>query len=1324
MVQTVIRVLLLVPFLGACGGVPAGALQDPLPVREGLELWLDASRLAAGRPVEVWPDASGRGRDLAQPAREKRPLSVRVDGRPVVRFDGRAQHLARTGGEGAFADLTVFVVAAPFSNAGGFRGMLALNAPGQNDFTSGLNLDHGPNASVRFDFLNAEGAGFPGARNLLKGSLEFGVLKRWCLAAGPSATRLYVDGQFHGQRGRAASRVSLQEVTLGARRYELGGAPQVRGFWEGDIAEVLVYGRLLSDEERTAVDRYLALKHGTDRKIPIPPRPGAGKPLLRVENPPPVQVFVPGFAVRELPVSLPNVNNVLYRHDGKLVALAYDGAIYLLSDADGDGLEEKAELFWDGQGRLRGPIGMALAPAGYARGEGVFVASKGKFSLIADADRDGKAEQEIVIASGWKELPHGVDALGVARDPKTGDLYFGLGCLSFTQPYAGYRRASERGTILRVAPDFSAREIFCTGIRFSVALRFNAAGDLFATDQEGATWLPNGNPFDELLHVEKGRHYGFPPRHPVHLPGVIDEPSLWDYRPQHQSTCGMNFNEPVVAGPEGWRSDAFVAGYSRGKLYRTRLAKSAGGYVAQNHLLASLTMLAADVCVSPRGDLVVAAHSGGPDWGSGPTGKGKLYQIRYAGRDLPQPVAVWPQGPREVRVAFDRPLEPAHLERVSEKPTLEYGAYVAPGDRFETLRPGYQVVVDQLLAPRFEIPVLSVQVAQDRRTLILATGRHREQASYALTLSGLGRRAGGQVPETDLGYDLSGAEAEWQGREGTWKGWLPHLDLSVARRFTAASAAHDELWARLAEPGTLRLRTKFDLWHVLRPAVQPGSKIDYEWPEERVTLVFRGSEHEVKANAALKAEGGATELTFVPRKGAPLPVEVVVKTPGDLSVTWRTNEDQRPRALPLGRLLLPWAELEKPAAEVAREIPELKGGSWLRGREIFFSDQAACAKCHAVGGRGGKVGPDLSNLPHRDYHSVVRDIAEPSFAINPDYVTSVVALSDGRVLTGVVRTEGDAVHIADTDGKVTTVRRGEIEKMKPSALSVMPEGLLKALGPEKLRDLMTFLLLEPPRMPEYGKGTPPPARSLKEVHAVLSGAPGKPAKGRPIHVVLVAGRKDHGPGEHDYPAWQSAWSRLLGMAEGVRVTTATAWPSPEDLSAADAMVFYQQGTWTAERARDIDAFLARGGGLVYLHYAVDGGADAPGFAGRIGLAWQGGRSKFRHGPLELVFERSGHPIARNLDRVKFHDESYWNLAGEAGKIGLLATAVEEGRPQPLLWTLEPGKGRVFVSILGHYSWTFDDPVFRILLLRAIAWAAREPVDRLNDLVLPGARVSE
>jgi len=126
---------------------------------------------------------------------------------------------------------------------------------------------------------------------------------------------------------------------------------------------------------------------------------------------------------------------------------------------------------------------------------------RAKISLIVDSKGTGKADKEIIVADKWEPYPpemntHGVDALGVAID-KDGAVYFGLGCKSYVNAYmidkegkSHYDLKSERGTILKVAPDFSKREIVCTGIRFPVGLAFNRHGDLFATDQEGATWLP------------------------------------------------------------------------------------------------------------------------------------------------------------------------------------------------------------------------------------------------------------------------------------------------------------------------------------------------------------------------------------------------------------------------------------------------------------------------------------------------------------------------------------------------------------------------------------------------------------------------------------------------------------------------------------------------------------------------------------------------------------------------------------------------------------------------------------------------------------------
>jgi type 1 glutamine amidotransferase len=266
------------------------------------------------------------------------------------------------------------------------------------------------------------------------------------------------------------------------------------------------------------------------------------------------------------------------------------------------------------------------------------------------------------------------------------------------------------------------------------------------------------------------------------------------------------------------------------------------------------------------------------------------------------------------------------------------------------------------------------------------------------------------------------------------------------------------------------------------------------------------------------------------------------------------------------------------------------------------------------------------------------------------------------------------------------------------------------------------------RMPVYAdEPAAPPARSQAEVDQLLAGADEQAAQEdaaqRPMRIVLVAGPKDHGQGEHDYPAWHEVWPRLIKRSPNTEVDTAWEFPSQEQIEWADVLVFFQRGRWNDDRAAAIDPFLARGGGAVYIHWAVDGQGGQEEFAERIGLASLGGSIRYRHGEMNVdLTPGSDHPIARNFGNIDILDEAYWKLTGDPSKLDLIGTSIEDGEPQPIFWTVERGRGRVFVSIPGHYSWTFDDPAFRTLLLRGIAWSGRRDVDRFNELVTLDARV--
>ncbi len=1037
-----------------------------------------------------------------------------------------------------------------------------------------------------------------------------------------------------------------------------------------------------------------------------------------------IQMLVAGFSVRRLPIELTNLVNLQYRHDGRLVALAYNGNIYLLSDTDGDGLEDHADLFWEGKGRISAPIGMDLAPQGTVHGEAVFLACKGKVMMVADHDGDGRAEEERVIAEGWPLARAGIDAASVCYDPKDGAVFFGLGVRWYNNAYeldeAGVAHndlSSERGAILRIAPDFQSREKLCTGVRWPIGLRFNSLGDLFCTDQEGATWLPNGNPFDELLHIERGRHYGFPPAHPRHLPTVIDEPSVFDYGPQHQSACGLRFNDGVNGGPhfgpEYWQGDALVAAESRGKIYRTKLIKTEHGYVAQNQIIACLNQLTVDLTVTPRGDLLVATHSGEPDWGTGPEGRGDIFRITYEDHQAARPLLAWSSSPTSFTIAMENPAPSA----APIQPRIRRGLYTRAGDDLETMWPGYEVIKLQQRAA-----VTNVESSPGRweaGNLVLTTPSLSAAEHYALQA----------LPHFEIDAQLTGLAAAWRGDDGTtWQQVVPHLDPTVSE-----ALLRDHLqWPATA--GEYAFRTRLDLWNLLRPAIQPGASLDYEPAPEEVTVWIASAEapFTVQPGAGGKPvasqPGQVTHDVFLPLQPTPhhpLDLLITQHAPGapHFQISYHTKADARPRALQLRRFLLPWAQPElTPGLAAPLPRPELQGGDWGRGRAIFHSDRALCAKCHSERGSGGKIGPDLSNLTNRDFASVQRDIHDPNAALNPDYITHEVRLRDGRQFTAVLRSEDDEVVLGLGAGAEIRVPKADVVSQTPLKTSIMPPALDDVLGAGDYRDLMAYLLTESPLMGVYADGERPAKRTRAELDAVLAGAPSPRLPTRELKIVFVAGKKDHGKGEHDYPRWREVWSRLFTLAEKVSLELAEEWPDAAQWQRADAVVFYRRGDWSEARARDFDAFLARGGGATFIHWALEAGEAAPALATRLGLASNRAQTKFRHGPLDLIFDpTTQHPIARNFGRVSFHDEIYWNLVpASETPVHLLASAADGGTMHPQAWTQEPPTGgRIFVTLGGHYSWNFDDPLFRTFLLRGIAWSAREPVDRFNNLIEAG-----
>jgi putative membrane-bound dehydrogenase-like protein len=126
----------------------------------------------------------------------------------------------------------------------------------------------------------------------------------------------------------------------------------------------------------------------------------------------------------------------------------------------------------------------------------------------------------------------------------------------------------------------------------------------------------------------------------------------------------------------------------------------------------------------------------------------------------------------------------------------------------------------------------------------------------------------------------------------------------------------------------------------------------------------------------------------------------------------------------------------------------------MLGRAVYAK---ICAQCHTLFGVGGKVGPELtgSNRANLDY--LLENILDPSAVIPKEYAATLVELKNGRVITGIIRSETTVALTVITANETLTVPRAEVAASTPSNTSMMPDDLLKPLTDEEVRALIGYL---------------------------------------------------------------------------------------------------------------------------------------------------------------------------------------------------------------------------------------------------------------------------
>jgi putative heme-binding domain-containing protein len=124
------------------------------------------------------------------------------------------------------------------------------------------------------------------------------------------------------------------------------------------------------------------------------------------------------------------------------------------------------------------------------------------------------------------------------------------------------------------------------------------------------------------------------------------------------------------------------------------------------------------------------------------------------------------------------------------------------------------------------------------------------------------------------------------------------------------------------------------------------------------------------------------------------------------------------------------------------------------GRAVYVK---TCGQCHTLFGSGSNIGPDLTGSNRADLDYVLTNVVDPSALVGKDYQATVLALTDGRTLTGIVKSEDSDALTLVTATETVVIPKGDVEERALTEQSLMPEDQWTALSDHEIRSLVAYL---------------------------------------------------------------------------------------------------------------------------------------------------------------------------------------------------------------------------------------------------------------------------
>ena len=772
----------------------------------------------------------------------------------------------------------------------------------------------------------------------------------------------------------------------------------------------------------------------------------SGQPITRVtlEN---------GKVVKQEILSIPLSETMGMLFVGDVLYISGKGkrgfALYRCKDTKGDDSYDDVEFLreWQGGSGEHGSHGLALGP------DKMLYAVCGNFTGVpkdlVSSSPHRSYEDDLV-------LPRMEDGNG-----------FGAGA----KPPGGY--------VARMDLDGKNIEMFSAGERNTYDIGFNADGELFGFDSDMEwDW---GNPWyrpTHVFHSVRGGDNGF-------REGSAKWPEHYADGLPHTTTIGIGSPTGVVFGsgakfPAKYQKAFYICDWTYGRLMAVHLTPDGASYTGTFENFVAPKSLTGKGGRTPLNLTdVVIGNDGSMYFTIGGRGtQASLFRVTYTGNEAAAPLAASELRNKE---GADARILRHKLEsfNVKEDPAAVDFAWphLSSPDRF--IRYAARLAIERNPVSQWQAKALNEKRLQAALTALLALARLGSSDTQPAIVKALTSMPFVNLTEEQTLNKLRVIEVSIA-RQGVPTGdvakqLIADVDPMYPAKSEPVNREFCQVLLALKAPGVVAKTVA-----LLKAAPTQEEQVTYAvhlrkvkdgWDVDlrRAYLTWwnkgRSTEHPAHVvkwfkDAGIGFNNGASFANFMSHaheeaKFTMSPDEIVALS--DVLAAYTSSQPGKPKpaAGPQRELVNEWttADLQPLLNQVG------KGRNFARGKQIF--NDAQCIACHRYGDQGGAVGPDLTAVATRfKRQDILEANTEPSKVLSEQYMNSVIATDEGRVITGRIAEETDdqiVVRPQPLEPETVTIKKSEIESRKLSVISPMPVGLLNNFTKDEILDLLAYL---------------------------------------------------------------------------------------------------------------------------------------------------------------------------------------------------------------------------------------------------------------------------